>query len=127
MAVTSLELAQQQVSNHLTAGDPSRPPQRWEVERRAQAIGEAKEQHWRDPAPSVLEGEAALRHLVLLHGATVQVVHGTRRVNLREVLAWCVCPLLARQDVEIVISRVAAGMALRADSRAEDDEIFSDT
>lgn len=52
------------------------------------------------------------------------MVDGTRRVDLRRVLAGDVGGLRARQDVEVVIGRVPARVAFGADGRAEDDEVF---
>ncbi|KUI60282.1 hypothetical protein VP1G_11136 [Cytospora mali] len=115
------ELALGQVADHLAARNPGGPPERGEVEGAAEAVGEAKEQHGGDPAAGVLEGEAAIvGHLVLLHSAAVQVVHAALRVDLGLVLAGRVGQLLPVQDVEVVVGRVAARVALCADGGAED-------
>lgn len=119
-----LELAKQQVSNHFTASDVGGSPKGREVQRGAQTISETKEQHGRDPAAGILKRETALGHLVLLDSATVQMVDRASRVDLRQILARRVRPLLAGQNVEVVIGCVAAGMAFRANGGTKDDEVF---
>lgn len=54
----------------------------------------------------------------------MQVVDGAGGEDLGLVVARRVRPLLARQDVEVIVGRVAARVALRAYSGAEDDEVF---
>lgn len=49
------------------------------------------------------------------------------RVDLGLILAGHVGGLGAREDVEVVIGRVAACVSLGANGGAEDDEVFSDT
>lgn len=112
------QLALEQVPNHLLARNVRRLPQRREVKRAAQTIRKAKEEHGRDPAAGVLEREAALGHLVLLGVAAAQVVHASRGIHLGFVLAGDVGDLRAGQDVEVVVGRVAAGVALCANGRA---------
>lgn len=51
-------------------------------------------------------------------------MHIARPVDLGLVAAQRVCMLLARQDVEVVVGRVAARVALGANCSAKDDEIF---
>lgn len=119
-----LELALGEIAQHLLGRQPRGAPQGRDVERAREAVGETEEQHGRDPAAGVLEREAALGHLVLLHVAPVEVVDGAWRVHLGRVLAGDVGELGARQDVEIVVGRVTAGVALGADGCAEDDEVF---
>lgn len=48
------------------------------------------------------------------------------RVDLGLVLSGNVSPLLAGQDVEVVVGGVAAGVALSSDGGAEDDEVLGD-
>lgn len=115
---SALELGAEELTNHQFASNVRRLPEGREVERARQAICEAKEEHGRDPAAGVLHGEAALGHLVLLDLAAAQVVHAAGRVHLGLVLAGHVGHLRAREDVEVVVGRVAAGMALGADSSA---------
>lgn len=121
-----LDLAAQQLANHLAGGDSGGVPEGLDVEGAGEAVGEAKEEHGGDPAAGVLEGEARLGHLVLLDDAAVQVVHGAGRVDLGRVLAGHVRLLDAREDVEVVVGGVAAGVALGANGSAEDDEILGD-
>lgn len=90
-----LKLALGQVAEHLPARHKGRSPQRREIKRRAQAIGEAKEEHGWDPAAGILEREAALGHLVLLGGAADQVVHAALGVDLGFVLAGDIGQLCA--------------------------------
>lgn len=97
-----------------------RLPQRRKVQRARQAIGVPKEQHRGDPPAGVLEREAALGHLVLLDLAAPQVVDAAGGVDLGGVLAGDVGPLLAVEDVEVVVCGVAAGVAFGADGGAWD-------
>lgn len=117
----ALQLPHQQIANHLPARDESRPPQCGEIERREEGVGVAEEEHGRNPAARVLEREAGGLHLVLLDVAAAQVVHGARRVDFRLELAGHVGQLRARQDVEVVVRRVAARVPFGADGGAEDD------
>lgn len=121
-----LELALEQIGNHLATGDTGRRPQGGEVEGAGQTVGEAKEEHGRDPAAGVLERKAALVHLVLLDVAAVQVVDGALGVDLGLVLAGDVGELGAVEDVEVVVGGVAARVALGSDGGAEDDEVLGD-
>lgn len=113
-----LDLASQEVANHLDSSDVGSAPQGRDIEGAEEAVGEAKEHHGRDPAAGVLEGEAVLGHLVLLDVTAVQVVDLTGAIDLALKLAGDVGPLLAGQDVEVVVSGVAAGVALGANSGA---------
>lgn len=115
---TRLELALKQVADHLASGDDRGAPEGREIERAAEGIGIAEEQHGRDPAARILEREAALGHLVLLDGAADEVVDGAGRVDLGLVLAGDVGLLGAGEDVEVVVGGVAAGVTLGADSSA---------
>ncbi len=109
------KLPPQEVADNLAAGDAHRIPQRGEVERAGEAVRKAKEQHGRNPAADILQGEAAVGHLVLLGLAAPQVMHAALAVDLGLVLARRVGPLLAEEDVEVVVARVAARVALGAD------------
>jgi hypothetical protein len=120
----SLQLKPHQIPNHLPSRNPRRRPQRREVQRRRERIGIPKEQHRRDPAARVLERKARRVHLVLLDLAAAQMVHRAGRVDLGLEVAGGVGELGSRQDVEVVVGRVAAGVALGADGCAEDDEVF---
>lgn len=122
----NLQLELQQIPNHLAARHARRRPQRREIKRGGERVGVAKEQHGRDPAARVLEREAGRVHLVLLDLAAAQVVHAAGRVDLGRELAGHVGQLRAGQDVEVVVGRVAAGVAFGADGGAEDDEVFCD-
>lgn len=110
-----LQLELQQVAHHLARSNAGSRPQSGEVEGAGKGIGVAEEQHGRDPAPSVLEGEARAVHLVLLDLAADKVVHGTGGVLLGLEGSGDVGELLAVQDVEVVVRGVAAGVALGAD------------
>lgn len=114
----NLQLSPKQVRDHLPGGDPRRVPQSWQVQGAREAIGVAEEQHRRDPSPGVLEREARRLHLVLLDLAARQVVHAALRVHLRLKRSWRIGQLRALQDVEIVISGVAAGVSLGTDGGA---------
>lgn len=117
-ALPHLDLADEEVANHLDGSDIGRAPQGRDVEGAEEAVGKAKEHHGRDPAAGVLKGEAVLGHLVLLDVAAAQVVDGARGVDLALKLAGDVGPLLAGQDVEVVVGRVAARVALSANRGA---------
>lgn len=112
------ELALEEIANHLLARNVRRLPQRREIERAGQPVGEAKEEHGRDPAARVLEREAGLGHLVLLGVAAAQVVDAARGVDLGLVLAGHVGQLGAREDVEVVVGGVAAAVAFCSDGGA---------
>ena len=127
ISAVALELALQQIRDHLPARHNSSAIERREIKRAGETVGEAKEQHGRDPATGVLEREAALGHFVLLGGAALQVVHAALRVDLGLVLARSVGPLLAGEDVEVVVGGVASRVALGANSCSEDDQVFRDT
>lgn len=109
------ELALEQVPAHLPTRDPGGPPESGDVEGAGQAVGEAEEEHGRDPAARIFEGEAALGHLVLLDVAAAQVVHAALGIHLGFVFAGGVSELRAGQDVEVVVGGVAAGVAFGAD------------
>lgn len=121
---SNLDLAPEKVANHLATGKVGRLPQGREVESAGQAIREAEEQHRRDPTTSILHSKAAIGHLVLLHITATEVVDAAGRIDLGLVLARHVSPLLARQDVEIVVCGVPAGVTFRSDSSAKDDEVL---
>jgi hypothetical protein len=55
------------------------------------------------------------------------VVHGARAVDFRLEGARREGQLRAREDVEVVVGGVAAGVAFGAEGRAEDDEVFGYT
>jgi hypothetical protein len=55
------------------------------------------------------------------------VVHGARAVDFGFEGPRGEGQLRARQDVEVVVGRVAAGVAFGAERRAEDDEVLGDT
>lgn len=110
-----LQLELQQVAHHLARSNAGSRPQSGEVEGAAKGIGVAEEQHGRDPATGVLEGEARAVHLVLLDLAADQVVHGTGGVLLGLEGSGDIGQLLAVQDVEVVVRGVTAGVALGAD------------
>lgn len=120
------KLALAQVDNHLLARNKCRAPQRRKVQRAAQAIREAKKEHGWYPSPRILKRKAALGHLVLLGGAAAQVVHAALRIHLGLILARRVGELGARQDVEVIIGRVASGVAFGTNGRAEDDQVLGD-
>lgn len=126
LPIKSSNLGKQQVPDHLAAGDGDGAVEGGEVEGAEEAVGEAEEQHGGDPAAGVLEGKAALGHLVLLDGAAAEVVDAARGEDLGLVVARRVGPLLPRQDVEVVVRGVAARVALGADRRPEDDQVLRD-
>ncbi len=111
-----LYFAPDEIPNHLSAADPRHPPQRREVERAAEPVGESEEEHGWDPAAGIFEGKAALGHLVLFGLAPDEVVHAALRVDLGLVRPRLVGPLFTLQDVEVVVGRVASCVAFCADS-----------
>ena len=74
----------------------------------------------------VLEREAALVHLVLLDVPARKMVDLAGAVDLHLQLGRVERPLLADEDVEVVVGGVHAGVALRAHGGAEDDEVLGD-
>ena len=120
----SLQLEPHQSPNHLPTSHPSRSPQRREIQRRRKRISVAKEQHGRNPAARVLQSKARRLHLVLLDLAAAQVVDGAGGVDFGLEVAGRVSELRAGEDVEVVVCRVAAGVAFGSDGCAEDDEVF---
>ena len=114
----SLEFALGQVRNCLAARYPRCLPERRKVEGARQPIGEAKEEHGRDPPPGILKGKAALGHLVLLGVAAAKVVHTARGVDFGLVRTRHIGRLSAGEDVEVVVGGVAAGVAFGADGGA---------
>jgi len=113
-----LQLSSSHIRHHLSPRHPRHPPQRGEVQGAGQAIGKAETKHWGDPAPGIFKRKAGRIHLVLLNSSPVEVVHAALGVHLRLVGAGGVGQLGASQDVEVVVSRVPAGVALGTNGRA---------
>lgn len=113
-----LQLSPSHIRHHLSRRHPRHPPQCGEIQGAGQAIGKAETKHGGDPAPGILERKAGRVHLVLLNGSPVQVVHAALGVHLRLVGPRGVGQLGAGKDVEVVVSRVPAGVAFGANSRA---------
>lgn len=65
-------------------------------------------------------------HLVLLGDTTAHEVHVTRSVPLHLQRARLERPLLADEDMEVVVGGVKARVALRTERRAKDDEVLGD-
>jgi hypothetical protein len=65
-------------------------------------------------------------HLVLLCNATTQVVHVAGPVSLHLERARLERPLLADEDVEVVVCGMEARVTLRAERRPKDDEVLRD-
>lgn len=76
--------------------------------------------------PNIFHGPTSLMHLVLLGDTTAHEVHVTRSVPFHLQRARLERPLLADEDMEVVISRVKARVALGTEWRAKDDEVLSD-
>ena len=99
-----LELANEQVSNHLSSRDPHGDAESGQVERGAEHISQTEGQHGRNPALSQLERPASvLGHHVLLDGAAAEVVDGTGGVVFSLERASREGILVASKDVEVVI------------------------
>lgn len=64
-------------------------------------------------------------HLVLLRSSPWQQVDISRFVPLHFERTWPERPLLANEDVEVVICGMQPTMSLGTEGRTEDDEIFS--
>lgn len=122
-----LQLAPQQIANHLSTSDPSRPPQSREIQRRRESISIPKAQHRRDPASGVLKRETGFVHLVLLDGAAMKMVHAPLRIDLWFIGARRIGELGASQDVKVIISCVSACVAFCANRSTENDQILGDT
>ena len=113
-----LKLTHQQITDHLATRDVGGAPESVEVEGAGERVGIAEEEHGWNPAARILHGEAVLGDAILLDLAAPHPVHTARRVHFTLVLAGHVRPLLARQDVEVVVGRVPTRVALGADSGA---------
>lgn len=124
---SNLQLAPQQIPNHLSTSDPRRPPQSREVQGGRKGIGIPEAQHRWDPTSGILEGETCFIHLVLLDGAAMKMVHASLRIDFWFVGAWCVGKLGPSQDVEVIIGCVPTRVAFCAYGCTENDQILSDT
>lgn len=73
-------------------------------------ISITKEQHRRNPPSRVLQREAILLHLILLHIAPAEMMHAALRIHLGcvDTLTRRVSQLLAFEDMEVVVCGVAA-------------------
>jgi len=76
--------------------------------------------------PRVFHSPASLVHLVLLGDATTHQVHVTGAVPLHLQRARLERPLLPDEDVEVVVGGVEAGVSLRTQRRAKDDQVLRD-
>ncbi|KAJ9477967.1 hypothetical protein PHBOTO_001549 [Pseudozyma hubeiensis] len=123
----SLELADEQVANHLSRGDPNSDTKGRQIERRAQHVRQTERQHGWDPTLSEFQRPAAiLRHHVLLDGPTAKMVDRSGRVVFCLERASWESVLVPGQDVEVVVGGVTTSVTLGADGSAEEDEILRD-
>lgn len=122
----SLYLPHGQTPKHALRRDPDGVGERPKVERGKHGIGEPKRQHRGDPTLGELERPAALVHLILLDDATAHVIHDALGVPLLDEGMGRVRPLLALEDIEVVVGRVPAAVALGAQRRAKDDQVLGD-
>ena len=76
--------------------------------------------------PSVLHGKATLVHLVLFRRSPRQQVDISRLVPLHLERTRLECPLLADQDVEVVIRSMQSTVSLGTEGRTKYNEIFGD-
>lgn len=74
---------------------------------------------------SVLHRKAALVHLVLLCSSSGQQVDVSGLVPLHLESTWPKRPLLANEDVEVIICGMQSSVSLGTEGRTEDDEVFS--
>lgn len=74
----------------------------------------------------ILEREAAFVHLVLLDLSSPQMVHAPRGVALHLQIRRLERPLLAHQNIEVVVRGVHARVSLRPERRPKDDQVLSD-
>lgn len=118
VSVIPLELALEQIGNHLTSSDARGSPQGREVKGAREGIGVSEEKHGRDPAAGILEGEARGLHLILLDLTAAKVVNATGRVDLGLVGTGDVGKLGALEDVEVIVCGVASGVSFSADGSA---------
>jgi len=99
-------------------------PQRLPIECTSERIGKAKRQHKRNPTLRELKRPTTLVHLVLLNVSTAKMVHGAFGIALLDERVGRVGPLLAFEDVEVVVGGVAARVALRTQRRAKHNQIL---
>lgn len=115
-----------QTPKHALPSDPDRVGESPKVQRGKHGIGEPKRQHRGDPALGELERPAALVHLILLDDSTLHMIHDSLGVPLLDERMGRIRPLLALEDVEVVVGRVPAAVALGAQRRAKDDQVLGD-
>lgn len=98
------ELANEQVADHLSRRDPDSDAKSWQVERRAEDIGQTERKHGRDPTLSKLESPAAiLGHHVLLDRSAAKVVHATSGIVLSLESSGGEGVLVTGENVEVVV------------------------
>lgn len=95
-----------------------------DIEGTSNGITKAEEHHGRNPTARILQRKAVFGELVPLCSTPDKMVYGARRVDFGCILAGFVCPLFARQDMEVIVCCVSSRVALGADGRAEDDQVF---
>jgi hypothetical protein len=145
----NLYFSQEKVFRHLSSCDPNSVVQCRDIKRRREGIRKAERQHKWNPAyrkkgwtvihgdggraqeehvrtPNIFQGPTSLMHLVLFGDTTAHDVHVTGSVPLHLQRARLERPLLPGEDVEVVVGRVEARVALRAERRAKDDEVLGD-
>lgn len=96
---------------------------------------------------SVLQSETAFVHLVLLHFAAFEVMHRADGVHLARrdsseklliinTMLWTyllhegrrtISPLFTVDDIKVIVCCMASSVPLRANRRAEDDQVLRDT
>lgn len=81
---------------------------------------------FRTRTPCIFHRPASFVHFVLLGDATTHKVHVARPIPLHLERTGLERPLLADEDVEVVVGGVEARVPLRAERRAKDDEVLGD-
>jgi hypothetical protein len=122
--LSTSQLPQQQIPNHLPSRNPRSSPQSRKIEGTRKRIRVPKPKHRRDPTPGVLQRKTGFTHGILLHLSPFEMMNRTCGIHLRGIRAGRVSVLGPVQNVKVVVCSMAAGVALGADGRAEDDEVF---
>src|SRR5258708_16689918 len=85
--------------------------------------GGGRAQEDRSRTPYIFHGPASLMHLVLLGNATTHKMHVARPVTLHLQCARLERPLLADEDMKVVIGGVEAPMAHPPQVRGKDERV----
>jgi hypothetical protein len=132
-----LDLAVEEIDQHLSADDTERVVARDKVQGGEDGVPETEGEHGNDPAwtlggsfgatggltTRILQCPTLGLHHVLLDDTPDQVVAVSGDVGLLGERAGLEGGLLAREDVEVIVGSVSASVAFNADSGTEDQKV----